>query len=124
MKTTKDCKQFLGEYFTHHPEFAASVFHKNDEEYNFVMTNANKPANWKRFSKVKPEPDAEYDAFITANTRITNPSYERTDYTISSSELLSVREFVLRPDALENSVAFIVLETKSGELLLGEFVGD
>lgn len=124
MKTTADCKQFLGAYFSQHPEFAASVFRTSDPEYATMLVIAKNPAKWRRQSKRKPEWCGSYDAYDFHRPRTRSPSYEQPDLRVPAEALVSVREFALDPEQFETAVMFTVLETRAGELLLGEFVGD
>lgn len=113
--TTNDCKQFLVDYVTQNPMVIMEVFLRpqeirNNEECPYLEECKN-VKNWKRESKTKPDLDEHYYAQINGQHK-----------TIPHNQIACVRRFDM-PQA-DGQIAFYVLELKTGELLLGEYVGD
>jgi len=126
--TTEHCRQFLVKFHTDHPEFLY-VYTELGDSYNFkkldedMRADANKPSNWKRAWKGKVSPD-QYMYYPEDIQYTKHDIYdENLMKSISGDELAFVRIFELNPNKWEANVAFMVLETKDGKLLLGQYVG-
>lgn len=148
MKTTKDCKEFLVEYFKQNPLKILKKFGGDIPENLELKLHMMNPKKWSRHLKMKPcsetqqnESCAElewpphnrldrvsYDAAYNVvknytKEEILNNSYYSTNQgKYPAKDVLCERTFYL--DDLEGQVGFVVIETNNGELLLGQDIGD
>lgn len=102
--TTADCKKFLVAEITRNP----NIIHKIYEDKTTAINEALIAGNWVRVSKFKPEEDV----------------YTHDYKTLPLSNVKAVRQFVLDPGNFDTAVQFYVIEDKTGNLILGEYVGD
>ena len=118
--TTADCKQFLVAKITKNPEIVLDIYGGFNYPSN-LLSSAMNVRKWVRREKFKPTgdhdlADVEYDLWYP----VRGPGRG----IVSSDRLASVRVFYLDPDEFDDSVGFMVLEDKTGQLLLGEYIGD
>lgn len=119
-KSTKDCKQFLVEFFTRHPKDLAAIY--NSPEREDCLKDASQINNWVREYKIKAQ--------NTDDKGYGFPGYLKTlasgDVEIKKdlNDMAFERGFCLLPSKYEDSVKFQVFEDKDGVLYLGEYIGD
>ncbi len=121
--STKDCKEFLAEFFKRNPVIPG--FFGSAAEGDPILKDAQTPKKWKRRYKCKPG----------------GGDYEFRDYTLYTegcavnrwgdpvpivkaklSDYVSERAFDL--DDTEGQIAFLVLEKTDGSFDLGDYIGD
>ena len=125
--TTQQCKRFLVDFFKETPDLIKKIY--ENEEGIEIFSDALIEKNWKRVSKCKPGSENSYvekegySFFEKSIGYPRGPDYYIPSY-IKREDVSVERVFTLLEDKYENSIMFIVVETKLGELFLGQFVGD
>ncbi len=122
--TTADCKKFIADFERRNPQLEAARF---DEDFDEVAALVVNPDNWKRRYKCRAgAPGGGYDGqdgpyhFYQDGAAI-NRHVEPTG-TIAMDQIAWERGFDC--DGTDGQVAYKVLETLDGTLLLGEYIGD
>lgn len=118
-------QKFLVDFFIKSPCLITKLFKSSDSALNQDMVNE---INWKLESNGTPGDDNSYlngsvyyyspDKIYTEDAQ--NVSLEEK----SLDEFVAEYKYTLMPDKYEDSISFLVLEDKNGEIFLGEFVGD
>jgi hypothetical protein len=118
--TTADCKQFLVAKITKNPEIILDIYEGFNEPDNLLPT-ALIEKKWVRREKFKPTSDHDF-----ANTEydLWYPVRGPGRGSVPADSLATVRVFSLEPNEFDDAVRFMVLEDKTGQLLLGEYIGD
>jgi hypothetical protein len=115
--TTADCVNLLVTEIKKNP----SIIHELFEDNTTAITEAVNPKKWKRETKFKPMGTHDYASDFY---HLWSPLYGSTRGHIAQEQLASVRVFALDPEQFEDSIKFMVLEDLTGQLHMGEYVGD
>lgn len=118
--TTVDCKQFLVAEITQNPQIVLDIYGGFDDPENLLPT-ALVEKKWKRTEKFKPTGE-HYR--VEDSYRLWSPLKGPERGEVSAEALVTIRVFHLDPDQFDDSVGFMILEDKTGQLLLGEYIGD
>ena len=112
--TTADCKRFLVAEITKNPQIVLSIYDGFNEP-DTLLSSAMNVKKWVRREKFKPTGDHDYveDEYIL---------WYRGS--VPADSLTVVRVFSLDSEEFDDAVRFLVLEDKTGQLLLGEYIGD
>jgi hypothetical protein len=123
---TVDYQNFLCESFKSTPDLITKIYTEDGAE---VLADALISTNWDLFQKCTPNSNDSYtnggfaDFFTLGVAHPKGPSYSRLQK-MPIEHIAFEIVFNLRIDKYEGAFAFVVLETTTGQLLLGEFVGD
>lgn len=114
--TTADCKKFLVGEIAKNPRIVDEIF--RDEQVSHLTMNEKK---WRCEAKFKP----------TGNHDYAKNEYDRwcqfygpNNGSINATDLECVRIFTFDPEEFDSAISFMVLEDLSGNLILGENMGD
>ena len=118
--TTADCKRFLVAEITRNPQIVLDIYGGFDRPGNLLST-ALVEKKWKRTEKFKPT--GEHDR-VEDSYSLWYPLKGPGRGEVLAETLTAIRVFHLDPDQFDDSVGFMVLEDKTGQLLLGEYIGD
>lgn len=125
--TTADCKKFLVDFFTSTPDLIVGIYESSVG--HAALKSALVASKWKRRSKCTPGgidsalSGDHYEVFEKGKDYPKGPNYY-AGAPIPSVQVLCERVFVLDEDTYDTAIAFLVIETKEGQLFLGEYVGD
>jgi len=113
--TTADCKRFLVQEITQHPEIVTSIYDGfNSPE--ILLPTALQEKKWVRREKFKPTGE---------HYRVQDEYFPLAlESSIPADRLSTIRVFYLDPDEFDDSVGFMVYEDLQGNLILGEYIGD
>lgn len=115
--TTADCKKFLVAEITKNPEIIHDIY----GDKTTAIKEALDAKNWVRELKFNANGDHEY---ADDTYELWCPTYGPSRGSVPATSLTTVRKFTLDPDQFDNAVAFMVLEDKQGNLMLGAYSGD
>jgi hypothetical protein len=118
MATTLECKKFLVDLFTKHPEYVDGFY---DEDY--INEDAIKDSQniklWKRERKNKIY---SHESQEGENLSVTQNGID--NFTLDIECVIWERVFCLNPNKFEDTFKWLLYEDKNGELYLGEYIGD
>lgn len=119
--TTNDCKHLLIDFFNKHPSIVETIFiDVNDDEMMAELTNIKL---WKRRNRVRPANSKRgivnytVPTYGTSFDRYAEPSIFNL---VKATEVEWEREFYNEA----NDVAYLVIETKAGEIMVADYVVD
>jgi hypothetical protein len=118
--TTADCKRFLVEKITKNPEIILGIY-EGFNEPDTLLSSAMNVKKWVRREKFKPIGDHDY---VEDEYNLWFPVRGPGRGSVPADSLATVRVFSLDSEEFDDSVRFMVLEDKTGQLLLGEYIGD
>lgn len=114
---TADCKKFLVSEIAKNPNIIHDIFDDNTTAINEALIEKN----WVRTAKFNP---AGLHDRVQSEYNLWHPVYGPSCGNVDASKLSAIRIFQLVPNKFDSAVAFIVLEDRSGNLMLGEYIGD
>ena len=129
-RTTLDCKKFLVDFFTRNPQIMNALFSDDpfpiDPAIHSIVINVK---NWKRIWKINAAgngndyfaPDLKNGYLCYIDGQPVNRYAEGQVY-IPAKNFIIARGFDCDPG--EGQIAYIVLEDASGNLTLGNYIGD
>ena len=118
--TTADCKQFLVTEITKNPRIVMDIYSGFNYPSN-LLSSAMNVKKWVRTEKFKPTGDHDR---VEDEYELWYPVMGPGRGSVPADRLTAVRVFSLDPAEFDGSVRFLVLENKTGQLLLGEYIGD
>ena len=123
---TVDYQSFLCSVFNSTPDLITKIYSEEGEE---VLADALLATNWDLLHKCTPNSEESYtngdfaNFFTLGVAHPKSPSYSRLQKLPIENIAFEI-VFNLMMEKYEGAVAYVVLETTTGQLLLGEFVGD
>jgi hypothetical protein len=130
MKTTSDCKKFLVDFFKKTPNLLTKIYGDDDiETQNLAYSKGIISNNWSRTWKGKPKSNNSYINGDYAKIYVEGEIYSRgPEYgpfnNILTSDIAVERHFSLKREIFDSSICYVVIENHSGDLFLGEYIGD
>lgn len=123
--TTQDCVAFIVDFETRNPQIELARFDGEGED-ELVWGNITNKRYWKRRYKIKLETDNNHheprSVYRYYGDGIPVNRYVEPQLSIPSSQIVWVRDFEC--EGFDGQIAYLVLETTDGRLLLGPYTGD
>lgn len=122
--STEDCRKFIVNFQKRNPHIEQTRFGGElDEE---AVREIENPKNWKRQHKVNPSSETnDHDPVEVYTVYIDGVPVNRHaegQAKISADKIIWERRFNCEP--FDGQIAYLVLETYEGKLLMGNYVGD